>query len=125
MDPQQKLFTALLMRLKAAGLDVYDGELPPEGTPYPFVYLADTVSDARIYKAGVTETVSLTVHVWHNDTLTRGLFSQTLLAVKQNLYGLQTDTNASLVSLNQQTIADDTTDTPLLHGIITAGFLIS
>jgi len=125
MDAQQRLFTALLVRLRAAGLDVYDGALPPEGTPYPFVYLADTASDARIYKSGVSESVSLSVHVWHNDTLTRGLFSQILLTVKQNLYGLQTDVNASLISLSQQTLADDTTDTPLLHGIIAAVFIIS
>ena len=42
MDPQQELFTALLLRLKDLGYDVYDTFLPAEGTPYPFIYLADS-----------------------------------------------------------------------------------
>lgn len=42
MDPQQELFTKLLTEIKALGYDVYDGFLPPDGTPYPFVYLADS-----------------------------------------------------------------------------------
>ena len=42
MDPQQELFTELLTEIKALGCDVYDGFLPPDGTPYPFVYLADS-----------------------------------------------------------------------------------
>ena len=125
MDTQQTIFTALLVALRAAGLDVYDGALPPAGTPYPFVYLADTVSDATIYKSGHTDRVSITAHVWHDDTMTRGTFSEVMRIVKQNLYRLEADLNASLISLNQQTLADDTTDTPLLHGIITAGFIIS
>lgn len=41
MDPQQELFTKLLTEIKALGYDVYDGFLPPDGTPYPFVYFAD------------------------------------------------------------------------------------
>ena len=37
MDPQQELFSALLLELKKQypGI-VYDTFLPPEGTPYPF-----------------------------------------------------------------------------------------
>lgn len=42
MDPQQELFTKLLTEIKVLGYDVYDGFLPPDGTPYPFVYLADS-----------------------------------------------------------------------------------
>lgn len=45
MDPQQELFSAVLMALKEkyedTGVGVYDTDLPPEDTPYPFVYLAD------------------------------------------------------------------------------------
>lgn len=43
MDPQQELFSALLLELKKQYPDgVYDTFLPPEGTPYPFIYLADS-----------------------------------------------------------------------------------
>lgn len=41
MDPQQELFTALLLKLKEkyedTGIGVYDTFLPPDGTPYPFI----------------------------------------------------------------------------------------
>ena len=42
MDPQQELFAALLLALRKQGYDVYDGALPPEDTPYPFLYLGDS-----------------------------------------------------------------------------------
>lgn len=39
MDPQQELFSAVLMALKEkyedTGVGVYDTDLPPEDTPYP------------------------------------------------------------------------------------------
>ena len=41
MDPQQEIFSELFKRIKEDGYDVYDGFLPPDNTPYPFVYLAD------------------------------------------------------------------------------------
>ena len=42
MDPQQELFSYLLVTLKKEYQDmVFDGFMPPEGTPYPFIYLAD------------------------------------------------------------------------------------
>ena len=52
MDPQQELFTALLIAAREQGYDVYDGALPPEDTPYPFVYLADS-RQAEIGRAHV------------------------------------------------------------------------
>ena len=39
MDPQQEIFTELLLKIKALGYDVFDGELPPENTPYPLYIL--------------------------------------------------------------------------------------
>ena len=41
-DPQQELFSALLVTIKEQGYDVYDGAMPSVNTPYPFVYLADS-----------------------------------------------------------------------------------
>lgn len=49
MDPQQELFTTLKLELEKLGYGVYDGFLPPEDTPYPFIYLADShlIDDAK------------------------------------------------------------------------------
>ena len=44
MDPEQEIFTELLVKLREKfGTDmVHDGFLPPDGTPYPFIYLAES-----------------------------------------------------------------------------------
>ena len=45
MDPQQELFSAILTALrteyKDTEIEIYDAFLPPDGTPYPFIYLAN------------------------------------------------------------------------------------
>lgn len=62
MDPQQELFSALLLELKKQYPDgVYDTFLPPEGTPYPFIYLADSDLNDRANKTAVFGTVSQTI----------------------------------------------------------------
>ena len=57
MDPQQELFTVLLLKLKEkyqdTGIGVYDTFLPPDKTPYPFVYLADSIQDDQANKTTV------------------------------------------------------------------------
>ena len=73
MDPQQELFSALLLELKKQYPDsVYDTFLPPEGTPYPFIYLADSDLNDRANKTAVFGTVSQTIHVWHDNPRQRG-----------------------------------------------------
>ena len=67
MDPQQELFTELLLRLKDLEYDVYDTFLPPEGTPYPFIYLADSQQTDIQTKSAVVGNVYQTFHVWHNN----------------------------------------------------------
>ncbi len=44
--------------------NVYDGFLPPESTPYPFVYLGDAYQVDDANKSAIFGMVSLTVHVW-------------------------------------------------------------
>ena len=75
MDPQQELFTELLLKLKEMGYDVYDTFLPPEDTPYPFVYLADGQQTDDANKTAVFGNVYQTIHVWHNNPRQRGAVS--------------------------------------------------
>ena len=67
MDPQQELFTKLLTEIKALGYYVYDGFLPPDGTPYPFVYLADSQQTDDANKTAVFGNVYQTIQVWHRE----------------------------------------------------------
>ena len=88
MDPQQELFTRLLLDLKERfepmGYEVYDGVLPPEDTPYPFVYMGDFRQNDAETKTQVIGSVYPMIHVWHNDTMKRGTVSRMMLEIKKH-----------------------------------------
>ncbi|HBI63816.1 MAG TPA: hypothetical protein DDX51_01680 [Clostridiales bacterium] len=130
MDPQQELFTALRVRLESLGCGVYDGALPPEQTPYPFVYLADShLTDARS-KSAVFGTVVQTVHIWHNRPDRRGTLSALLSAAERICRGVEhtasfawdlrhVDQRILTYSRTHQNYnAHTTTQTPLMHGVL-------
>lgn len=127
MDPQQELFTELLTEIKALGYDVYDGFLPPNGTPYPFVYLADSqlIDDAN--KTAVFGSVHQTIHVWHNNPRQRGTVSKMLLAIKNVCRKLDHTENFAwnVRNVNQRILPDTTTKQPLLHGLLEIEFSFS
>ena len=127
MDPQQELFAELLLKLKDLGYDVYDTFLPPEGTPYPFIYLADSQQSDTQTKNAVMGNVYQTIHVWHNNPKQRGTVSQMLLDIKKICYKLEhTENFAWMVrNINQRVLPDNTTKTPLLHGLLEAEFKFS
>lgn len=126
-DPQQELFTAYKLSLEAKGYDVYEGELPPEETPYPFIYLGDFRQSDKVYKNATTGKVYPTIHVWHNNTRQRGTVSKMLLDVKEVIY-VTTKTKHfewDVQTMDSRIIPDNTTKTPLLHGIVEAGLNFS
>lgn len=127
IDPQQELFTAYKLSLEAKGYAVYDGALPPEDTPYPFIYLGDFRQSDKMYKNAVTGSVYPTIHVWHNNPRQRGTVSKMLLDVKEVIYKTERTQhyNWLIQSVDSRIIPDNTTQTPLLHGIVEAGLQFS
>ena len=129
MDPQQELFTALLGKLSSefGEDDVHDGFLPPEDTPYPFIYLADVRQSDSQTKSGMTGSVTQTIHVWHNDHEKRGTVSGMLLKIKKLCTELEHTNNFGwlLTSIDTQIQPDTTTKRPLLHGVLEAVFKFS
>ena len=127
MDPQQELFTELLLELRKLGYGVYDTFLPPENTSYPFIYLADSQQTDDANKTAVFGNVYQTIHVWHNNPRQRGAVSQMLLDIKKVCYRLEhTENFAWMVrNINQRVLPDNTTKTPLLHGLLEAEFKFS
>lgn len=127
MDPQQELFTELLLRLKDLEYDVYDTFLPPEGTPYPFIYLADSQQTDTQTKSAVMGNVYQTIHVWHNNPKQRGTVSEMLLDIKKVCYKLEDTENFAwmIQNMNQRILPDSTTKTPLLHGRLEVEFKFS
>lgn len=127
MDPQQELFTAILLELKELGYDVYDTFLPPEGTPYPFIFIADSQQTDTQTKSAVMGNVYQTIHVWHNNPRQRGTVSQMLLDIKKVCYKLEHTENFAWMirNINQRILPDNTTRTPLLHGLFEVEFKFS
>ena len=127
IDPQQELFTQLKLDLEAIGFAVYDGFLPPDGTPYPFVYLGDFQQIDAANKTAVFGSVYSTIHVWSNAPRQRGTVSEMLLEIKTACRKIKHTANFawSVREVNQRVIPDNTTSTPLLHGVIEAEFIFS
>ena len=127
MDPQQELFSELLLKMKELGYDVYDTFLPPKGTPYPFIYMADSQQTDTPNKTAVFGNVSQTIHIWHNNPRQRGTVSKMLLDIKKICYKLEhTENFAWMVrDVNQRIRPDNTTKTPLLHGLLEVEFKFS
>lgn len=127
MDPQQELFAALLTAIQALGYDVFDGYLPPKGTPYPFVYIGEVQQVDEANKNAVFGKVHATVHVWHNTPKQRGTVSQMLLNIKTACRNLRYTQGFSwdVRNIDQRILPDDTTETPLLHGVLDIEFQFS
>lgn len=131
MDPQQELFSALRKALveEFGEGTIYDAVMPPENTPYPFVYLADAIQTDMDLKGAVIGEVSITVHVWHDDPKARGTVSDMMLRIKKRAREIERTKDRSWMIRNnltsQRIIADTTTKAPLLHGIVSLNYYFS
>lgn len=127
MDAEQELFIAFKLGMEAKGYAVYDGVLPPENTPYPFVYLGEFRQNDTEHKNAVTGTVYPMIHVWHNNTKQRGTVSKMLFDIKTVCRSIAKTSSYAWVmrNINGRIITDNTTKTPLLHGVFEAECLFS
>jgi hypothetical protein len=129
MDPSQELFTAMrqrLIELFGEG-NVYDTFLPPEGTPYPFAYIAESWLDDEPNKGAVFGRVHQVVHFWHNNPKKRGTLTNMMLQTKQKAHALSKTDNFMWMHLStrQRILTDNTTAQPLLHGVLELEFKFS
>lgn len=116
MNAQQEFFMAVKAKLESLGYDVYDNMLPPEGTPYPFIYLAETTEmqfNAKMQHAGY---IRLVVQVWGRATQ-RGTISDIGDKVREAVRSLtETDNYGyNLQEYEQRILNDNTTKTPLMQ----------
>ena len=126
-DPQQEIFSRLHFDISSKGYDVYDGYLPPENTPYPFVYMGDMQQTDDANKTAVFGNVYQTIHVWSNKPQNRGALSKIMLEIKNICRNIDKTRNFSwfVKNVTQRIIPDNTTKTPLLHGVLEADFRFS
>ena len=127
MSPSQVLFDQLFIQSsEKLGYDTYDS-LPRDDTPYPFVYLGNVQQIDDTKKDAVFGDVYLTIHVWSNTPKKRGDVSMLMLQIKNICRALYSTENFTwhFIRANQQILPDNTTKTPLLHGVIETEFKFS
>lgn len=125
-DAQQQLFTALKLKLEEWNHTVYDGMLPPKGTPYPFDYLGEVQQLDDGVKNALMGTIHQTIHVYSNNVRNRGTFSRMLAECKQACRDVCEEMPRFMLrNISTQVLPDNTTREPLLHGIIDAEFSYS
>ena len=126
MDPQQELFSYFLVELKKIYRDmVFDGYMPPENTPYPFIYIADSQqTDDLGNKTAIFNDVYQTIHIWSDTPKKRGTVSKMAYTIKQLARSLEYTSNYKwdVRNADQRILTDTTTSTPLMHCIIEFGF---
>ena len=127
MDAQQELFAKIKLELEAIGYSVYDGTLPSEDTPYPFIYLGEFRQTDNATKTDLIGKVYGTVHVWHNNPKQRGTVSKMILDIKMVCRSVEHTDNYAWILTNTQSqiIPDDSTKTSLLHGVIDVNYKFS
>lgn len=119
MTAQQEYFMALRSALIQKGYAVYDSVLPPEHTPYPFVYLAGSWNNPQDIKTGDIGKITQIVQVWGTAKM-RGTISAMCEAVLDTAKTIKTTEHYAFhIRANeteQQILNDDTTNTPLMQG---------
>lgn len=117
MNAQQEFFMAVKAKLQALGYDVYDNMLPPEGTPYPFIYLAETRQTQFDAKAQDAGNIVLILQVWGKATM-RGTISKICQEAVEAVRTLDATNNYGYIlrEREQRIIPDNTTKTPLMQG---------
>lgn len=126
-SPQQEIFT--LCRQKATEVigkdDVYD--YPPGEVDYPFFYIGEAFSQDKANKSVVNATVQQTIHLYHNDYKKRGTSEKLILELKHKLRKVVKTPHffVTISNMSSQIIPDNSTSTPLLHGILEVEFKVS
>lgn len=115
MDPQQEIFMTVRKTIKELGYDVYDGIMPDEKTPYPFVFLGETNQTDDLNKSAIFGNVTLSVDVWVSSPKQRGTLSEMALKVKQECFKLQKTKNFNIsCKLGNEFVRPDTSTKQVL-----------
>lgn len=119
---QQELFSIYKVKLEKGGYRVFEDFLPPENTKYPFIFLGEVVQDEkREYKDNTRNgRISIRIHVYTDQIRKRGDLSNIVSAINDVAV---TNTESSNfiyqpVSRSSSILSDNTTQTPLLHGVV-------
>lgn len=123
-SPQQEIFTACRQKaIEVVGKNnVYDF-LPGEAK-YPFIYIGEAFSTDIPNKSTVSGSVYQTIHFYHNDYKKRGTTERHIAELRGKIRQIERTPHfyITVISMNGRVLPDNTTQTPLLHGVLEIGF---
>lgn len=119
-QPDQELYDEVYKICASLGYAVYP-HLPPENTPYPFVYIGESQELPQATKNVLVGRVQLSVHIYGLSTK-RKQVSDMKGAILHEARKLRSSKNFNWKIANNQTqpqmLSDKTTNTPLWHAVI-------
>ncbi len=118
IDPYQEIFEKIIELSNESGYATFD-YLPDESQEYPFVYVGYQQNIDRITKTrflGKTH-IQLDVYAEHNRRFEVSRILNDLLNVIQH-HRKTTHFTYTVVNSESQIVGDNTTDIPLIHGIL-------
>lgn len=128
-NPQSVFLHVRKTAIELFGEDmVFDGELPPEGTPYPFVYIAEQDSQDLFIKDGDFQNVHQTIRFYHDDTSQRGTLDAMLYSLRMTLKKRVVYNNTSIAFANStQSISPELLPSglKLSHGTLEIDFRVN
>lgn len=119
-QPDQELYDEVFKVCQSLGYDVFT-YLPPDKTPYPFVYIGESQELPQETKSVLVGTVQLNIHIYGLHTK-RKQVSDMKGAILWELRKLRQSKNFNWKISNNQTqpqmLQDATTNTALWHCVI-------
>ncbi len=118
IDPYQEIFEKIIELSNESGYETFD-YLPDESQAYPFVYVGYQQNIDRITKTrflGKTH-IQLDVYAEHNRRFEVSRILNDLLNVIQH-HRKTAHFTYTVVNSESQIVGDNTTDIPLIHGIL-------
>ncbi|MBN6206384.1 hypothetical protein JYK21_07955 [Ralstonia pickettii] len=118
--PDQSIYDAIYKISLQLGFNTYN-YLPAGNTPYPFVYVGETFKVSRRTKFNRFGDYVVRVHVYADDPeRSRKTVTEMLNVIENAFYGLKKTEGYQVLNhdTNGQIVDDNSTGTPLLHGLL-------
>lgn len=121
-SPQQSIYDAVFATSLNLGYSTYP-YLPAKDVAYPFVFVGEQFDQDLETKTSVYGLVTQTIHIYHTYRERREL-TDMMNALKREIRKLKRAENyrVAVRNINAQTMIDNSTGEPLLHGIIEVEF---
>lgn len=120
-SPQQEIFTLCRqVAVEVVGQENTYDYSPGKDTKYPFVFIGEQFAADKYNKSAVFGRVTQSIHIYHNDNKRRGTASKIIneILAKMRTKEKTRSFYIDIKEVNIKMLTDNTTGTPLLHGVL-------